>query len=213
MESSRGDDDKYGKSYGFDWRFYYKNKRRNEEKKAYRRFASKEIQGNRIDCPIGKWKFLIDECMRRRTGLEDRWLEFIYFLASLDRAFTIKDIQLYAPSGKKRMTYWYKDWLFDNGYARDFMGHSMNHNRIKSYELTTEARNIYTMYVRYCFQLSKMPIHGLGKDWELRPIERDRTTFKQKDWYSSVMAYNDEVEKRMEARKLYNDDKDEETKE
>lgn len=204
------DDDNYNQ---WDWRYYYRNTRRNTYGSHYRYFADRAIQGERIECAIGKWKFLIDEYMKRKYGLKEEELSLIYYLASLDRAISLRDISMHPYSGKRRLTAKKKRWLVDNGYVENFIGHNMNRGVVKSFQLTMKARNIYIKYIRLIFQMDKIPLYGLGKDWSTRLEDRPDSMKRELDWYSCVIQFNKEVDRAKKRVQEINNSTEQEKKE
>lgn len=174
---------------------YRENRLRGKTYKyVWRRQKLNVLKGYKISCTVGKYKSLIDECMRREFKMNDKDLGLVYYLVSLDRVVNIDDFMNHGFFGRKRTSWTKMKSMVDSGLLRPFEGHNSIKCRKKSYECTTEMRYIYMKYVGYCTLTEKMSLNPdiMGEEWCTRvsDIENSRRT----NYYKMVLDFNAEVE-------------------
>lgn len=184
----------------FDW--YLRNRSKGRKKKykyVWKRMQPKLLTAERISCPLGKWNFLINECLKRQFDLDDTKVGLILYLVPLNRAITVDDIRFVATSGHLKNTNKALKFLVDNGYIERFIGHSSVRRRKICYKMKSRSVNLYVKYINYLLLLEKMPLYAekMGIDWGKRHKDLGIEHRTKLDWYSCVMQFNREVEKNL----------------
>lgn len=190
--------------FAYNRHYYRKAPKKRKYKHEWKRVVLKVLNGERMDCPIGKWKFLVDECLRREFKISDEELSLILYLRCLNRAFTVDDVLLHAPTGMLKRSRNAVNSLKKRGFMKDFLGHNMNYNRKCSYVLTDKGLKVALKHVNYTLLISKMPLKPdeMGEDWGTRREDSSLKGLKKLNWYPCVMAFNSEVDARRRHDKL-----------
>ena len=80
-------------------------------KYVWKRDLGNVLQGTIIGCTMGKYKYLIDECMRRQFKMNDKQLGLIYYLVCLNRVVSIDDFRelpyMYGRDLSKKTVKWF----------------------------------------------------------------------------------------------------------
>lgn len=169
-------------------------------KYVWKRDLGNVLQGTIIGCTMGKYKYLIDECMRRQFKMNDKQLGLIYYLVCLNRVVSIDDFRelpyMYGRDLSKKTV----KWFVANGLMTMFGGGGGSRHLKKTYELTVKCRNIYRKYMHYCMLIEKMPTfsNDMGEDWmKSIPMNQRHGMKSYVNWASSVKRFNKEVDENM----------------
>lgn len=112
-------------------------------KYVWKRDLGNVLQGTIIGCTMGKYKYLIDECMRRQFKMNDKQLGLIYYLVCLNRVVSIDDFRELPYMYGRDLSRKTVKWFVANGLMTMFGGGGGSRHLKKTYELTVKCRNIY----------------------------------------------------------------------